>query len=68
MLFSRSVDLKDEEEVRTLPYMSKTYSRIPEAQPQEYEYGIPPVELCNTTWIHTYVFKLNVFTKQANYE
>jgi len=52
MLFSRSVDLKDEEEMRTLPV--ETYSRIPEAQPQKYEYCIPPVELCNTTWICTY--------------
>jgi len=34
--------------------MLNTYSRIPEAQPQEYEYCVPPIGPCNMTWISTY--------------
>jgi len=39
---------------RVQPYTLNTYSRIPEAQPQENEYCIPPVEPCTMIWIRTY--------------
>jgi len=39
-------------------YMLNTNSRIPEVQPHEYEYCIPPVELCSMTWMRTYSRRL----------
>ena len=36
------------------PYVLNIYSRIPVAQPHEYEYSFSPVEPCNMSWIRTY--------------